>query len=136
MRIALHADYEGLIEKQYWQSLREIKEARTDADELLVKYPDCYDAYLAVGVENYLLSQKRAPVRWFLKLAGAETDKQAGIAALRVVADKGHYFRAYAKVLLAIAALRDDNKAEAKRIVSELAQEFPDNDLFRMNSRS
>ncbi len=60
IRIALHADYEALIEKQYWESLKEIKEARNRAQKLLVKYPDCYDANLAIGVENYLLSLKPA----------------------------------------------------------------------------
>ncbi len=131
VRKALQADYEALIEKQYWQSLKEIKQARTDADNLVAKYPDCYDAYLAVGVENYLLSQKAPPVRWILKMTGAETDKQTGIAKLRLVAEKGHYLKPYARVLLAIAALRDGNKQEAKQMVSELAREFPNNDLFR-----
>jgi hypothetical protein len=131
LRLALHADYEALIEKQYWQSLNEIKQARNEAEVLLAKYPDCYDANLAVGVENYLLSQKAAPVRWFLHLAGAQTDKQTGIEKLRLVAEKGHYLKPYAKVLLAIAALRDNNKGEARQLISELARQFPENDLFR-----
>lgn len=131
LAIALHANYEALIEKQYWQSLKEIKEARNDADNLLSKYPDCYDANLAVGVENYLLSLKPAPVRWFLQLDGAETDRKVGIAKLGVVAEKGRYLRPYAKILLAIAALRSDNKPEARRLLTDLAQQFPNNDLFR-----
>jgi outer membrane protein assembly factor BamD (BamD/ComL family) len=131
LRIALHADYAALVQKQYMQSLREIKRAQVDADKLLAKYPDYYDAYLARGVENYLLSQKPAPVRWVLRLTGAETDRQAGINALQVVAKRGHYLKPYAKVLLAIAALRAGSKAEAKSIISELAREFPHNDLFQ-----
>jgi hypothetical protein len=131
MRIALHADYLALIEKQYWQSLNEIKESRNDADALLAKYPDSKDAYLAAGVENYLLSQKAAPVRLFLRMAGAQTDKQAGVAKLRIVATEGHYLKPYAKILLAIAALRDGNKGEAGTLITELAHQFPGNDLFR-----
>ena len=131
LRFALQADYEALIDKQYLQSLRDIKQARIGAQKLLVKYPDCYDAYLAIGVENYLLSQRPVPVRWVLKLTGAETDRLAGITALRVVAEKGHYLQAYAKVLLAIAAVRAGDNAQAKSIISELAREFPHNDLFQ-----
>jgi hypothetical protein len=131
LRMALHADYEALIEKRYWQSLDEIKQARSNADTLLAKHPDYYDAYLAVGVENYLLSQKAAPVRLFLRMTGAQTDKQAGIEKLRLVADKGRYLKPYAKILLAIAALRDNRVSEAKQLLTELAQQFPLNSLFR-----
>jgi hypothetical protein len=131
LRAALHANYEALIEKHQWQALNEVKEARIEADELVAKYPASVDAYLAVGVENYLLSQKAAPLRIFLRWTGAQTDKQAGLAKLRMVAEKGHYFKPYAKILLAIAALRDGRKAEAKSLLSELAAEFPANGLFK-----
>jgi hypothetical protein len=128
---ALKADYEALIEKEYWQALNDIKQSQNEADQLLKLCPDCYDAYLAAGVENYLLSQKSTPTRWLLKLTGAQTDKQTGLDKLRIVADKGHYLKPYAKVLLAIAALRENNKHEAKELLAELAQRFPQNDLFR-----
>ncbi len=130
VRLALHSDYESLIDKQYWTALKEIKQTQVYADKLLARDPDCYDAQLAIGVENYVLSLKPAPVRWFLRIAGAQTDEEKGVAKLRLVADKGHYLKPYAKVLLAIAALRSNNKAEAKALVTELAKQFPRNDLF------
>ncbi len=131
VRIALHADYLALIEKDNWQALIEIKQARGDADELIKKYPDCYDAYLAMGVENYLLSQKAAPVRMLLRWTGAQTDKQQGLKYLQVVADKGHYLQPYAKILLAIAALRDDKRQQAVELLKQLAEQFPGNGLFQ-----
>ncbi len=130
-RLALDSDYEALIEKQYWAALKEMKETQADADKLLAKDPTCYDANLAVGVENYILSLRPAPVRWLLRLTGAQTDRDKGIEELRAVADKGHYLRPYAKVLLAIAAVRANNKPEARNLMAELAREFPRNDLFR-----
>jgi TolA-binding protein len=48
-----------------------------------------------------------------------------------LVAEKGHNLGPYAKVLLAISALRNDDKAEAKRLLTELSRQFPDTDLFR-----
>jgi hypothetical protein len=131
IRAALHANYEALIDKHQWQALNEIKQARLEADALVAEYPASVDAYLAMGVENYLLSQKAAPLRMFLRITGAQTDKEAGLAKLRIVADKGHYLKPYAKILLAIAALRDGNKAEAKSLLSELAAQFPANGLFK-----
>jgi hypothetical protein len=130
IRIALRADYEALIEKQNWEALNEIKVARNLADALVKRYPDCYDAYLAAGVENYLLSQKAAPLRMVLRWTGAQTDKQEGLRKLQLVADNGHYLKPYAKILLALAALRDQKKAQAVALLRELAAQFPQNGLF------
>jgi hypothetical protein len=128
---ALHADYLALIEKDNWQALNEVKDARNKAEALVAKYPEYKDAYLAVGVENYILSQKAAPVRIFLRMTGAQTDKDVGVQKLRIVAEQGHYLKPYAKILLAIAALRDKNRTLALRLMTELAAEFPGNDLFK-----
>ena len=128
---ALRADYLAMIEKENWQALNEIKDARAHAEALLAKDPGLKDGYLSVGVENYLLSQKGAPVRMFLRLTGAQTDKDTGIQKLKIVASEGHYFKPYAKILLAIAAVRDKNRAVASELLTELAREFPGNGLFK-----
>ncbi len=129
--LGLHADYTALIEKRYLASLDEVKEARTKAEYLLAKHPDCYDAYLASGFENYMLSLKPAPVRWFLRIDGAQTDKETGLAELRLTAEKGHYLKPFAELLLAVAALRDKNEQEAKRLLTDLTTRFPGNPLYR-----
>jgi hypothetical protein len=131
LRLGLYSDYQALIEKHYVASLGAIKEARTVAEKLLAAHPDCYDAYLAIGTENYVLSQKPAPIRWILHAAGAETDKQVGLEKLRLTAEKGHYLRPYARLLLAVAALRDNNRSRAKQTLASLAGEFPHNNLYR-----
>lgn len=127
----LESDYLALIDKRYMAAVNETKQARTAAERLLARHPECYDAYLAIGVENYLLSIKPAPVRWFLHMTGAETDKQIGIDKLRLTAEKGHYLRPFARLLLAVADLRDKDRAGARQELSWLAAQFPANHLFR-----
>lgn len=131
LRYGLQADYDSLIAKQNIRALKGTKEGTRVAEQLLSLYPDCYDAYLASGVENYLLSQKSAPIRWLLNVAGAGTDKERGITRLRITAQKGVYLQPYAKLLLAIAALRDSNTGEAERLLADLATRFPRNRLYR-----
>ncbi len=130
LRIGLRADYLALVEKRYMASLGEIKSGRLLAEQLLAKDPSCYDAYLAIGVENYMLSLKPAPVRWLLRLGGAQTDKMEGIQKLQLTAEKGRYLRPYAQLLLAVAALRDHNPGQAKDLLRSLAGEFPRNPLY------
>ncbi len=130
MALGLRADFDALIDRRYLDSLKVMKTSRATAEQLLAIEPAYYDAYLAVGVENYLLSLKPAPVRWFLQMNGAETDRARGIENLRLTAEKGHYLCPYARLLLAVAALRNKDRAQARDILSKLAIEFPHNRLY------
>jgi hypothetical protein len=131
LRAGLHADYLAFIEKHNRAALSEIKQSRGIAQRLLTLHPDCYDAYLAVGIENYLLSLKPLPLRWVLRLGGAQTDKRTGIERLRITANQGRYLQPYARLLLAVAALRDKDTPTARRTLTWLASEFPNNKLYR-----
>ena len=130
MVLGLRGDYAALIEKRDFAGLGYIKTGRALAEKLLAANPSYYDAYLAVGVENYLLSLKPAPLRWILRMGGAETDKTTGLAKLRVTAAKGHYLLPYARLLLAVAALRDGDRIGARALLQGLAHEFPQNLLY------
>jgi hypothetical protein len=119
-----------MIEKRNIASLSYMKVSRTTAQQLLTIDPTCYDAYLAVGVENYLLGSTPAPVRWVLRITGSQTDKDEGIKRLRLTAEKGYYLAPFARLLLAVAALRDKDKSTARILLAGLAQEFPRNELY------
>ena len=130
MICGLRADYLALIDQHYLASLRFVKSARNLAEKLLAIDPTCYDAHLAIGVENYMLSLKPAPLRWLLRLTGAETDREEGIRKLTLTAEKGHYLRPYAQLLLAVAALRDKDADKARSILLDLHRRFPNNRLY------
>ncbi|HYK64941.1 MAG TPA: hypothetical protein VEY94_08345 [Patescibacteria group bacterium] len=126
----MEADYAALIENRYFASLAEMKQSGRLAQTLLTYSPSCYDAYLAIGVENYVLSLNPAPVRWLLDLYGAETNRQTGIERLELTAARGHYLEPFARVLLAVAALRANDRQHARELLQGLVQEFPKNQLY------
>ncbi|SPE37148.1 conserved exported hypothetical protein [Candidatus Sulfopaludibacter sp. SbA3] len=126
----LESDYMALIEKRYAASFQQMKAGRVMAEQLLSAHPQYYDAWIAVGVENYMLSVKPAPVRWLLRLAGGETDRALGIEKLRLTASKGHYLAPFARLLLAVASLRTGDSREAKDILAGLCKEYPHNPLY------
>ena len=130
LRFGLNADYLALVEKRNLAALDEVKTSRALAEKLVAADPNFCDAYLAIGVENYLLSLKTAPVRWYLRVRGAQTDKELGIEKLSVTAERGHYLLPYARVLLAVAAIRDKNLGRARELLTDLAREFPYNRLY------
>jgi hypothetical protein len=130
LTLGLRADYEALIERRDFDALKVIKDSRATAEKLLMLEPNYYDAYLAVGVENYLFSLKPAPMRWILQAGGAETDRDKGVEDLRLTAEKGRYLSPYARLLLAVAALRSKDIPKARDLLAALAREFPHNRLY------
>jgi hypothetical protein len=131
LALGLRSDYVALIDKEDFAALHYMKQGRILAQQLLKQKPDQYDALLAVGVENYLTGIKPAPVRWMLSLGGIQPDKEQGILELQQTAAHGNLLRPFAKLLLAVAALRDKNNAKGCNLLNELAVEYPRNPLYR-----
>jgi hypothetical protein len=130
MSSGLKADYAGLIEKRNLASLHYTKEATAWAEQLLTVDPDCYDAHLATGVSQYIIGSMAAPIRWLVRLGGVSGDKQKGIAELQLTAQRGHYLAPFARILLAIAYVREKDKPRARELLVSLRDEFPQNPLF------
>ena len=131
LSLGLRSDYAALIERRDLAAISYTKQGRVLAEQLLKEKPDAYDAYLAVGVENYLSGIKPAPVRWLLQIGGVETDKQAGLHDLALTASHDGLLAPFAKLLLAVAALRDKQTAKACGLLSELSSHYPQNSLYR-----
>jgi hypothetical protein len=130
LTFGLRADNAGLVEKQSLTALSLTKEGRAYADRLMQVNPQAFDAYLGPGLENYLLSLKPAPLRVLLRITGSNVDREKGIAEIRQTALHGHYLEPFAKLLLGVAALRDNNIVRARELLAELHQRFPHNELY------
>src|SRR5271170_2408308 len=130
LSLGLRSDYAALIDNSDWSAFNYTKQGRKDANILLQQKPDEYDAYIALGVENYVSGIKPAPMRWGIALMGGSTDKNAGIAQLQKAADHGILLAPFAKLLLAVAAFRDKDTGKGCTLLHELATTYPRNPLY------
>jgi hypothetical protein len=126
----LRSDFAALIEKRNLASLHYTKEATAWAQQLLAADPSCYDAHLASGVSRYIIGSMAAPVRWVLRIGGVSGDKAGGIAELQKTAAHGHLLAPFARILLAIAYVREKQLPQARETLLALQRDFPDNALF------
>lgn len=126
----LQADYAAMIEKRNLASLHFTKEANLWAQQLLALDPHCDDARVATGFSKYIVGSMSAPVRWLVRMGGVSGDKQGGISELQQTAQHGHYLAPFARILLAIAYVRDKDKTHARELLAGLRDEFPSNPLF------
>jgi hypothetical protein len=130
LSVGLQADYASLIDKHQIDSLKKISEADTYAKKLLVIAPDAADAYLGLGTANYVIGSLSGIKRFVIGFAGIHGNKKAGMQQLEIAADHGRYLRPFAKILLALAALREKKSEIARTQLSELVMEFPQNPIF------
>lgn len=130
LSVGMQADYASLIDKKQRDSLRMIREANKFAKKLLVVAPEGTDAYLTLGTANYIIGSLPGGKRFFLRFAGIRGDKRLGIKQIEIAAASGRYLRPFAKILLALAALREKKPEVARTQLTELVAEFPQNPLF------
>jgi hypothetical protein len=126
----MRADDASLIHKKRVEGLRLLRQADRRARLLLEVAPDAADAYLAMGAANYVIGCLPGYKQFLLWFGGIHGDKALGMRQLSIAASRGHYLRPFAKLLLALAALRENQPGLARQELSELAAEFPDNPLF------
>ncbi len=130
LSLGMQADYASLIDKRQLDSLKKIREADTYSKNLLKVAPDAADAYLGLGTANYIIGSLPGPKKFFLGFAGIRGDKKKGIEQLEIAAEHGHYLRPFAKILLALTALREKKPEVARAQLTELVAAFPENSLF------
>jgi hypothetical protein len=126
----LRADYAALIQERNLPALRLTRDGERAAQALLAACPDCYDAYVATGISKYLVGELAAPLRWVLRLGGYKGDKAEGVRQLELAAERGRYLAPFARILLAVAYLREKRPDKARVLLSGLRDEFPRNPLF------
>jgi hypothetical protein len=130
LSLGMQADYASLIDKRQLDSLKKIRQADTYSKKLLKIAPDAADAYLGLGTANYFIGSQPILKRFFLVFVGIKGDKKAGIQQIEFAADHDHYLRPFAKIMLALAALREKKPEVARTQLHELVVEFPENQLF------
>jgi hypothetical protein len=126
----MEADALSILERKQIDSLHQIKESDALAKRLLEQKPDAADAWLALGMANYIVGSLPATTRFFLWFGGIHGDRQLGMEELGRTAKSGRYLRPYAKIMLALAARREKQNDLARDLLHQLVEEYPASPLF------
>ncbi len=130
MSSGMLADHTAVLEKNGMGSLKHIRQARAYGKKLLEVNPEAYDAYVALGSENYILGSLPRHKRVLLWFGGMQANKEVGLQQLQKAASNGQYLRPVAKMFLALAAMREKRVDLARKQLQELKAEFPENPVF------
>ncbi len=126
----MQADYESLINKRQLASLSLSRRAENGAKELLKLAPDVGDAYVSIGIANYITGCLPPVKRFVLWFGGIHGDRQRGMEQLQMAVQQGHYLQTLAKVMLALASEREHQPDRALSLFSDLSRTYPQNPNF------
>ncbi|HLY16679.1 MAG TPA: hypothetical protein VKR61_05620, partial [Bryobacteraceae bacterium] len=121
----------AFVEKRQIASLSPAKRSNSYAQRLIKLNPPCVDAYITAGISEYMVGSLPFFIRWFVHFDNVQGSKDQGVKNLQLVIRDGHYFKPFAKILLAIIDLREKRPRETEQLLEELARNYPSNPLFR-----
>ena len=131
LRAGLLTDYVALVQKRGLRSMKHARVANQWGMSLLELEPNFHDAHLSTGINEYLIGSLPFFVRWFVRIEGVEGSKEQAFRKLEIVAREGRYLGPFARILLSIMALREDQPERARSLLAELSRDFPENRLLR-----
>ena len=112
-------------------ALRDGIRALKDLKRALEYKPDLYDAYLALGIYDYAISEIPRYFKWLFFLRKKEDRRQKGLEEIRLAAEKGLYMKIPALDVLAWVLAYQGRTREAASIAERLVEMYPESRSFR-----
>ncbi len=101
---------------------------------LLEVDPDYVDAYLIVGMNNYIVGSLPWYIKVLASLTGRHGDRAEGIKQVKRVTEEGNYAREDARLMLSVLYEREKMYREALNLYEGMARDYPRNYLLRGES--
>jgi tetratricopeptide (TPR) repeat protein len=127
----LRANFNWLVRKAWLDSLRDATTARKYHNRVTELDPSIIDARLVQGTHDYVVGSLPFGYKLLGFLVGFRGDKETGIRTLQLVAQKGHFNRVDAEVLLAAIYRRERRAKDALPLLADLIRRYPRNYLLR-----
>ena len=126
----MESNYDAIIEKKQMPALSLMKQGEQEANTVLAIDPASQDAYVALGMSNYIIGCLPGYKRAFLFMGGVHGDRTKGVELMQIAADHGRYLSPFAKIMLALAYEREHQPEKARVLLVELSTQFPTNPIF------
>lgn len=127
---AVLAGYEGTVTREFFAGLKDGSRAVGEHRKVVEQDPDFADAYLTIGIYDYIVGSLPLWVKIIAALGGIRGSKERGIEELHRVAEQGKYAGDDARVLLIAIYVREGQNQKALDLITYLANRYPRNYYF------
>jgi tetratricopeptide (TPR) repeat protein len=128
----LRSDYFWVVEKSWYDSLRDATSARKAHNRVVELEPNNVDARLVQGLHDYIVGSLPWQYRMLGFLVGFRGDKEKGIRIVQDVAQNGKLDKVDAEIFLCALYRRENHPERAVPIVQDLIRRFPRNYILRL----
>jgi tetratricopeptide (TPR) repeat protein len=128
------AGYESSVKRAFLSSLKNGTKAVEMHKEVLKLYPAFSDAYVSVGMYNYVMGTLPLGVKILMLLGGVHGSKEEGLKQLEKAMNQGKYARDEASVILVMLYDREKRQEDALKILRRLSEKYPRNVVFRFET--
>ncbi len=130
------AGYEASTARKFFSAMRNGSRC-VDAHEKVLKLkPDYYDAYLSIGVYDYIVGNLPFSYKFMATMAGVRGNKKRGITRLQTIIEKNATTADDARVLL-VAIFRNEKRYnDALGLLDELSAKYPNGYLLKLERAS
>lgn len=130
------AGYEASVARKFFAAMRNGSRS-VDAHEKVLKLkPDYYDAYLSVGMYDYIVGNLPFVYKALATLAGVRGNKQRGIERLQTIVAKDSATADDARVMLLAIYKNEKRHADALAILQQLNTKYPASYLLKLENAS
>ncbi|HEY6328456.1 MAG TPA: hypothetical protein VI756_03895 [Blastocatellia bacterium] len=128
--LGLSAGYKATVGRSFRGAIWDANKSIQIQREVLKLDPNYYDAYLSVGLYEYVIDSLPLPWRVLARLAGLKGSKERGIQELETVVQQGKYASDDARVVLVGIYGREKRNDLALGQLDALAAKYPQNYLI------
>jgi tetratricopeptide (TPR) repeat protein len=126
------AGYEASTARKFFAAMRNGSRS-VDAHEKVLKLkPDYYDAYLSVGMYDYIVGSLPFAYKAIAALAGIRGNKQRGITRLQTIVEKESATADDARVMLLAIYQNEKRYEDALALLEQLSAKYPRSYLIKL----
>ncbi len=130
------AGYEASVARKFFAAMRNGSRS-VDAHEKVLKLkPDYYDAYLSVGMYDYIVGNLPFMYKALAAIAGVRGNKNRGIERLQTIISKDSATADDARVMLLAIYKNEKRYEEALALLQQLNSKYPASYLLRLETAS
>ncbi|MGH9856955.1 MAG: hypothetical protein ACRD4B_03825, partial [Acidobacteriota bacterium] len=113
------AGYESTIKRTFFSSLEHGTEAVKAHKLVIARYPNFADAYVSIGMYNYVVGKLPSAVKILMMLGGVRGSKTEGLKQLENAAEHGSLARDEATAILVLLYDREKKQESALKLLQK-----------------
>jgi hypothetical protein len=134
--LGIRAAYSSSVKRGFSRGIGDANDSVKIQREVIKLDPNYVDAYLSIGLYEYVIDSLPFGWRLLARFAGLKGSKAKGIEHLELVVSRGKYGADDSRVVLLGIYSKENNRERSLELISDLTTHYPRNYIFGLERAS